>query len=693
LIKISFILLVAATFIYCQDIHLVTNAVAGGVTQNSVRIRVEVSGASEINIAYSLTESMDDIFYSGPVNLTSDENYSSIIEITELQPNTIYYYAILINGSAADNKIRKFKTFPLPGSVPSFSFAFGSCQQSNSSSRGNVFSEIMKYDPAFFLQTGDWTYPDTTEGLPLNRDFYSMDYNRVIQSYRAKFRSDYGMDTLLRSVPVSYVYDDHDYINNNVSALSASYGIPFKSSLWGNDFLIQEIEIPVAARLNSIKGFIENMPDYPVENESRGIYRKFVYGNAEFYMLDLRSQRSPNFNSLVKNNTSGKWEFSRPAGHTILGNNNSPGTGEDQFSWLKRNLEKSTAMWKFLISSVPLNRSQLKGMQVGIKLQDSIIQIPGSAISVYGIIVPMELSDKWVGFADEMDSLLGFVNSKNISNVFVLSGDSHTSAMDDGTNAGLPEIMAANLDIQNSGTAALFSTLGVNIWNKGGQGISVDEMNNAFGNADVYGNDSVVFRLIDENGLLIASMTMYDQSLDNLQLTGLSALKDNDNIILNWSVPAVNNIKDFEIQKSEDNIIYKTAGKVILSENRFTYIDPFEPGFNFYRVRINSVNGSYRFSEIVQAEDLSIPVFYLMQNYPNPFNISTRIRFSIPEDSKVSIDIYNILGEKVGAILNEFRTKGIQEIEFNANRLSSGIYFYRITTGSYSDIKKMVLLK
>jgi phosphodiesterase/alkaline phosphatase D-like protein len=693
-LKISFIFLLASTLILCQEtVHLLSNAVVGGVTHNSARIRVEVSGESEITIMYSTSETFTDPLYSDSYNAEPGEDYSAIFELSSLQPLTLYYYRVMINGTASDSLNRSFKTFPVPGALTSFSFAFGSCQQSVASSRGRVFSEIVEHNPSFFIQTGDWTYPDTTENLPLNRDFFPLDYRRVVQTYRAKFRSDYGMDTLIRSVPVSYVYDDHDYINNNASAVSASYSIPFKSSLWGNDFIIQEIEVPEAARLNSIRGFTANMPDYPVENESRGIYRKFTYGNSEIYMLDLRSQRSPNLNSLSKNTETGKWEFIRPEEHTILGNNTSPGNGEDQFTWLKRSLKESSAKWKFLISSVPLNKGQMKGMQLGIEMQDSLLQVPGSPLLVYGIIVPMELTDKWVGFADDMDSLLSFINGNNISNVFVLSGDSHTAAMDDGTSSGLPEIMAGNLDIPNSGTAALFISLGINIWNKGGQGISVDKMNNAFGNAEVHGNDSVVFKLIDEEGSLISSLTMYDQSVLNPLLSLLSAERKTGRVELDWSVSGISSIKDFEVQKSDDRVIFKTVGNVLKDGYEYTFSDIYEEKFIYYRLRINANNGSYKFTEQVMIGDETIPSFYLLQNYPNPFNTSTRIRFSIPGDSRVAITLYNILGESAGTVLNEFRPMGVHEVEINASRLSSGIYFYRITSGNYSAVKKMVLLK
>jgi phosphodiesterase/alkaline phosphatase D-like protein len=689
--KIFTLFVIAAACLSGQDSpHLTTNAVVGGVTSSSARLRVSTSAAADITIEYSTSESLIGAIKTLPVSTRSDEDNSVIIELNDLNHSTTYYYRIFVN-EIADTVCRSFATFPAPGSAGYFSFAFGSCQQSGAASRGDVFKEIVRYKPALFLQLGDWTYPDTTDNLPLNKDYYSNDYQLVLQSYRAKFRIDYGMDTLLRSAPVSYVYDDHDYTNNNSSALTASYGVPFKNTITG-DFILEEIEVPVYSRLNMIKSFINNMPDYPVENPSRGIYRKFVYGNSEFYMLDLRAQRTPNYNSLVKNSSNGKWEFIKPQNHTILGNSNSLGEGEDQFTWLKRNLLNSSAKWKFLVSSVTFNRAQIKGMELGIELQDTLLKLPGMDLSVYGIVVPMELSDKWIGFTDDMDSLLSFISKNNIQNIFVLSGDSHTSAMDDGTNAGLPEIMSGNLDIGNSRSASVFEFLGIRIWNKGGQGISTNIFNNAFGYVEVYGNDSVMFRLIDEDGEIFSTMTAYDQGIIGGSVSDFSANLNSGLVKLEWNFSG-SGIRDYEIQKSKDGIIYKAAGKVSNSGSSYIYPDAYEEEYNYYRLRINAVNGSYKFSEAVIVKEEIIPSFYLVQNYPNPFNISTRIRFSIAEDLPVKITLYNMLGESAGVIVDEFRNKGEHEVEFAASHLASGVYFYRINSGHYSEIKKMILLK
>ena len=85
--------------------------------------------------------------------------------------------------------------------------------------------------------------------------------------------------------------------------------------------------------------------------------------------------------------------------------------------------------------------------------------------------------------------------------------------------------------------------------------------------------------------------------------------------------------------------------------------------------------------------------FYLSQNYPNPFNPLTKIIYSVPISNIVQIKVYNILGQEIKILLNEYKVAGTYEIEFDGNNLPSGVYFYRIITSNYSEIKKMILLK
>jgi subtilisin-like proprotein convertase family protein len=85
--------------------------------------------------------------------------------------------------------------------------------------------------------------------------------------------------------------------------------------------------------------------------------------------------------------------------------------------------------------------------------------------------------------------------------------------------------------------------------------------------------------------------------------------------------------------------------------------------------------------------------FQLKQNYPNPFNPVTKIGFSLPKSSEVKIIIYDVMGQEVKTIVNEFRNAGNYEVGFDASNFASGVYYYRMSAGEFTEVKKMVLLK
>ena len=101
---------------------------------------------------------------------------------------------------------------------------------------------------------------------------------------------------------------------------------------------------------------------------------------------------------------------------------------------------------------------------------------------------------------------------------------------------------------------------------------------------------------------------------------------------------------------------------------------------------------SDEFSDIVEVE--LVPNEYaLYQNYPNPFNPTTKIRYQLPNESKVVIKIYDMLGSEVMGLLNEQKEAGTYEVEFNSDNLSSGTYIYKISADNFVQTKKMILLK
>lgn len=91
--------------------------------------------------------------------------------------------------------------------------------------------------------------------------------------------------------------------------------------------------------------------------------------------------------------------------------------------------------------------------------------------------------------------------------------------------------------------------------------------------------------------------------------------------------------------------------------------------------------------------NLAVTDYALEQNYPNPFNPSTKIKFQLPKDGFVTLKVYDILGKEIATLINEEKSQGKYEVNFNASNLSSGVYIYKIQAGDFVSSRKMILLK
>lgn len=85
--------------------------------------------------------------------------------------------------------------------------------------------------------------------------------------------------------------------------------------------------------------------------------------------------------------------------------------------------------------------------------------------------------------------------------------------------------------------------------------------------------------------------------------------------------------------------------------------------------------------------------YSLSQNFPNPFNPTTKISYSIPKAGLVQLKIYDVLGREVASPVNEFKNAGVYTLDFDGSKFSSGVYFYKLTSGDFTKVKKMVLIK
>ena len=96
---------------------------------------------------------------------------------------------------------------------------------------------------------------------------------------------------------------------------------------------------------------------------------------------------------------------------------------------------------------------------------------------------------------------------------------------------------------------------------------------------------------------------------------------------------------------------------------------------------------------IIDDESLTPKQFNLEQNYPNPFNPTTNINYSIPESGNIKLKVYDILGNEVATLVNETKTPGNYSAVYDASSFASGVYIYRLQTGSLMQTRKMILMK
>ena len=186
-----------------------------------------------------------------------------------------------------------------------------------------------------------------------------------------------------------------------------------------------------------------------------------------------------------------------------------------------------------------------------------------------------------------------------------------------------------------------------------------------------------------------------------MELTSfISVIKKND-ITLKWTTSSENNNERFEIERSiTDSKEWKMVGAVPGFGNSsipvsYSFTDrALNTGNYNYRLKQIDFNGDFKYHYLSNDVSIETPVKYnLSQNYPNPFNPVTRIDFEIPQDGNVNISVYDNSGKLVTTITNGFKTAGYYTSYFNASDLSSGVYFYRLESQNFNQVKKMTLIK
>ncbi|MBA4251144.1 MAG: hypothetical protein C0425_09145 [Chlorobiaceae bacterium] len=192
-----------------------------------------------------------------------------------------------------------------------------------------------------------------------------------------------------------------------------------------------------------------------------------------------------------------------------------------------------------------------------------------------------------------------------------------------------------------------------------------------------------------------------------VELTSFNATSTNNSIILNWKTATETQNYGWEIQRSKkisnhqnqtesrwENIVFVSGAGNSNSPNEYAYIDNSVLfGEYSYRLRQIDFDGSYEYSQIIKVNFGEVPKSFNLINFPNPFNPNTNIQIEIPFAAHVKLKVYDVNGQLVITLADEFFETGIYRKEFDGTYLSSGIYYLVLQTGDIRISSKMLLIK
>lgn len=485
--------------------------VTGGLTDTSARVYVRTQMPQQFLLRFEPANNPADVKFV-KVETTKALDNSCITNLTGLQSNTLYNVSFWFGDTITENVKNldnlklvqdtmhgSFQTFPHKGERGNYLFVTGSCQESENMKTFDVMASLK---PRMMIHTGDFTYPSYQMG-----DDYPELYSAVQVAYRRRYQEK-RMRQMLWDVPIAYVPDDDDGwgASRTEGITGSGFGIEKRGK---KDVIVNKLTISPYKdiwRTNCMRGYVENFPGYELKDTSDGFYHSFVMGNIEFIMLDTRFTAESSGHNLKYDSLKNHWSFAPDTNIHII----SP----KQMTWLKQTLKNSTADWKFLVMGLPFNQNLKQLIDIGIKMQDVVAGAGGEGGT--GFRAAVSFSTYWAGFPHQSKELLNFISTNNIKDVVVVSGDTHHNTLDDGTNAGLPEMNASGLAVAGTHLAYYmnkfcklmgYPAYDKMVWNHGGGGLKGNKnFKNQFGKIQVVGNEYVEMSIVDEDNVTLGTM-------------------------------------------------------------------------------------------------------------------------------------------------------------------------------------------
>jgi len=203
-----------------------------------------------------------------------------------------------------------------------------------------------------------------------------------------------------------------------------------------------------------------------------------------------------------------------------------------------------------------------------------------------------------------------------------------------------------------------------------------------------------------QGSLSVWNVIIEDSTTIPVELNSFAANVDNGRVYLSWETASEINNLGFYIErrnKVENEWIELgfEEGHGSTSERNFYSFEnqPLYDGTYYYRLRQTDYDGSFEYSNELEVNIFSVKEFELSQNYPNPFNPSTTISFQLPTETFITLKVYDAIGTEVETIAEGYYPAGVHEVIFRADKLSSGLYLYKITSDKIELTKKMLVVK
>lgn len=209
------------------------------------------------------------------------------------------------------------------------------------------------------------------------------------------------------------------------------------------------------------------------------------------------------------------------------------------------------------------------------------------------------------------------------------------------------------------------------------------------------------------NSLTVLNVQLIS-SIIPVELISFYSSVEGSKVVLNWTTATETNNLGFEIERrtikdtqtGEWNKIAFIYGNGTITETKsYSFTDDISLTNNLtqkyqYRLKQIDYHGEFEYSKIIDAEIPNPAKFVLEQNYPNPCNPSTKINWQLPVESWVTVKIYNLLGEEIITLVNNYYEAGFHSVQYTVNSsLPSGVYFYQVNAGGFTQSKKMILLQ